>query len=97
VSSAAAQRPAVSAIQGQKKHRPLDWASRSLQREFEEVIMVEVQIEEMFRSDRSRSKDYRRAVVVNAEVKEANRTSEECTKKCRQKQIDRADTVRDVW
>jgi hypothetical protein len=32
-------------------HRPLDWASRSLEREFEEVIMVEVLIEEMFGSD----------------------------------------------
>ena len=28
-----------------------DWASRSLQREFELVIMVEVRIEEMFGSD----------------------------------------------
>ena len=33
------------------ERRPLDWASRSLQREFEEVIMVEVRIEEMYRSD----------------------------------------------
>ncbi len=33
------------------EHRPLGWASRSLQREFEQVIMVEVQIEEMFGSD----------------------------------------------
>src|SRR5580704_17675253 len=32
-------------------HRPLDWASRSLKREFELLIMVEVQIEEMFGSD----------------------------------------------
>jgi hypothetical protein len=31
--------------------RPHGWASRSLQREFEEAIMVEVQIEEMFGSD----------------------------------------------
>ena len=31
--------------------RASDWASRSLQREFELVIMVEVLIEEMFRSD----------------------------------------------
>jgi len=34
--------------------------------------MVEVQIEEMFRSDWSRPKDYERAVVVDAEVKENN-------------------------
>jgi hypothetical protein len=33
------------------EHRPLGWASRSLQREFEEVIMVEVLIEEMYGSD----------------------------------------------
>ena len=33
------------------EHRVSDWASRSLQREFEEVIMVEVLIEEMYRSD----------------------------------------------
>jgi hypothetical protein len=32
--------------------RPLDWASRSLQREFEVVIMVEVLIGEMFGSNR---------------------------------------------
>ena len=30
------------------EHRPLGGASRSLQREFEQVIMVEVRIEEMF-------------------------------------------------
>jgi hypothetical protein len=36
-------------------------------RKFAVVIMVEVLIEEMFRSDGSRPKDYRRAVVVNAE------------------------------
>ena len=33
------------------ERRPLDWASRSLKREFEVVIMVEVLIEEMFGSD----------------------------------------------
>ena len=33
------------------KHRPCDGASRSLKREFEQVIMVEVRIEEMFGSD----------------------------------------------
>ena len=32
-------------------HRASDWASRSLQREFEEVILVEVLIEEMSGSD----------------------------------------------
>src|SRR5712671_6875683 len=33
------------------ERRPFDWASRSLKRESEVVIMVEVLIEEMFRSD----------------------------------------------
>ena len=33
------------------ERRPLDWASRSLQREFAEVILVEVRIAEMSRSD----------------------------------------------
>jgi len=32
--------------------------------------MVEVRIEEMFRSDWTRSRDYERAVVVDAQVKE---------------------------
>jgi hypothetical protein len=41
-----------------------------LEREFAEVIMFEVRIEEMSRSDGSGSKDYKRAVVVEAEVKE---------------------------
>jgi len=35
-----------------------DWASRSLRRESEEVIVVEVLIEEMFRSGRNRPRDY---------------------------------------
>ena len=42
-------------------------------KEFAVVIMVEVLIEEMFRSDRNRPKDYRRAVVVNAEKEEHER------------------------
>jgi hypothetical protein len=37
--------------------------------------MVEVQIEEMFRSDRSRPKDYERAVVVEAEVNRTRKTT----------------------
>jgi hypothetical protein len=45
----------------------------SREREFAVVIMVEVLIEEMFRSDRNRPKDYRRAVVVNAEKEEHER------------------------
>jgi hypothetical protein len=59
------------------ERRALDGASRSLKREFEEVIMVEVLIEEMFGSDRSRSKDYKRAVVVDAgEKRKRQRTKE---------------------
>jgi hypothetical protein len=34
-------------------HRPVDWASRSLTREFEHVIMVDVPIGEMVGSNRS--------------------------------------------
>jgi hypothetical protein len=44
--------------------------------EFEEVILVEVLIEEMFGSDRSRPKDYERAVVVGPELNEQERSSE---------------------
>jgi hypothetical protein len=40
-------------------------------REFERVIVVEVLIGEMFRSDGSRPKDYRRAVVVDIGPKNA--------------------------
>jgi len=60
--------------------------------------MVEVLIEEMFGSDWSRPKDYRRAVVVDTGVKEHDeqRNSSEWTVKCAQKEIDRADVVRDV-
>jgi hypothetical protein len=53
-----------------RSNAALDWASRSLKREFELVIMVEVLIEEMFGSDWSRPKDHERTVVVDAEVKE---------------------------
>ena len=61
--------------------------------------MVEVLIEEMFRSDRSRPLDYKRAVVVDAEVKD-ERTKENTLQSERresaQKVFDRADIVRDV-
>ena len=39
------------------EHHPFDWASRSLRRESEEVIVVEVLIAEMFRSGRNRPRD----------------------------------------
>jgi hypothetical protein len=38
--------------------RRSQWASRSQEREFEQVILVEVQIAEMLASDCSRPKDY---------------------------------------
>jgi len=44
--------------------------------EFEEVILVEVLIEEMFGSERSRPTDYERAVVVGAEENEQECSSE---------------------
>ncbi len=80
------------------ERRPNDWASRSLKREFEEVIMVEDLIEEMFGSDGNRPQDYRRAVVVDtgAKEREVRKHSAERTEKCAQKRIDRADVVRDV-
>jgi hypothetical protein len=40
------------------------------EREFEEIIMVEVLLEEMYGSDGSRPLDYERAVVVKAEKKD---------------------------
>jgi hypothetical protein len=40
------------------------------EREFEQVILVDVLIEEMFGSDRNRPSDYARAVVVNVEDEE---------------------------
>jgi hypothetical protein len=40
------------------------------EREFEEIIMVEVLIEEMYGSDGSRPLDYERAVVAKAEKKD---------------------------
>ena len=58
---------------GVAPRRPHEWASRSLKREFELVIVVEVLIEEMFRSDRSRPLDYKRAVVVDAEKEKKER------------------------
>ena len=79
------------------ERRALDWASRSLEREFEEVIMVEIRIEEMFGSDRSRPLDYERAVVVDREVRKNEQDhSSEQMEKCAQKRFDRADIVRDV-
>jgi hypothetical protein len=63
--------------------------------------VVEVLIEEMFGSDRSRSKDYKRAVVVVQGKKKAKKNEREKLfqvkrKKCVQKELDRADIVRDV-
>jgi hypothetical protein len=47
------------------------------EREFEEVIMVEVWIEEMFGSDGSRPLDYERAVVVDAGKKRKRKRTKE--------------------
>lgn len=58
----------------------LGWASRSLQREFEELVTVEVLIAEMFGSDCSRSQDYQRALVVNAGLLAVTRDSEDATR-----------------
>jgi hypothetical protein len=59
--------------------------------------MVEVRIEEMFRSERSRPLDYERAVVVEAEVEEEQgRPLFGVNGVVRSKIFDRADIVRDV-
>jgi hypothetical protein len=70
-------------------------------REFEQVILVDVLIEEMFGSDRNRPLDYERAVVVNVEDEE---NDERRKKKLFQEKrrslfkivFDRADMVREV-
>jgi len=59
----------------------------SREREFAVVIMVEVLIEEMFRSDRNRPKDYRRAVVVNAQKEEDERTRKRKTLLSEKKEV----------
>jgi hypothetical protein len=75
--------------------------------EFEEVIMVEVLIKEMFGSDRSRSRDYERAVVVGTEVNGANKSTPRSERtrmltkrkehtKNQKKGLDRVGIVRDV-
>jgi hypothetical protein len=53
--------------------------------------MVEVRIEEMFRSDGSRPLDYKRAVVVDAEKRENERENlfQVKRKKCLRKELDR--------
>ena len=58
--------------------------------------MVEVRIEEMFRSDRSRPKDYERAVVVEASTqrrtrKTTLRSERRSALKKAEKELDRAD------
>jgi hypothetical protein len=69
------------------------------EREFEEVIMVEVQIEEMFGSDRSRPKRLQTSRGHRRRAKEHNERmySSEWAEKYAHKRIDRADVVRDVW
>jgi hypothetical protein len=69
------------------------------ERDFEEVIMVEVLIEEMFGLDSNRPSDYKRAVVVNAEQTENNKRRKIkalLSEKSAQKVFDAADMVRDV-
>jgi hypothetical protein len=71
-------------------------------RESEEVIVVEVLIEEMFRSGRSRSRDYEtsRGRRWRGKKKAAENERENLfqvrRKKYVQKEFDRADIVRDV-
>ena len=64
-------------------HRPLDWASRSLSREFEVVIMVERAIGEMVGSDRIRPKDYMRTFVDDDEFVQPKRNETAPRSECR--------------
>jgi hypothetical protein len=68
------------------------------EREFEVIIMVDVLIEEMFRSDSNRPKDYGRAVVADSGPKST--TNEDALRSDRRSalkiEIDAADVVRDV-
>lgn len=57
------------------ERRPLDWASRSLGRESEEVIVVEVWIEEMFRSGRNQPRDYKTSRGRRGGTNEVNKTT----------------------
>src|SRR5580692_2454231 len=78
-------------------HRPLDWASRSLSREFEVVIMVERAIGEMVGSDRVRPIDYMRTLVNDEGFFNQSATEQlsESTPSCAQKSLDNAVIVRD--
>ncbi len=76
-------------------HRPLERTSRSLQREFEQVIMVEVSIGEISGSDRSRPRDLRASRGRRCKGQREVHSSER-TEKSAQKRFDRADIVRDI-
>jgi len=73
----------------------------SREREFEQVILVDVLIEEMFGSDRNRPSDYERAVVVNVEDEENDERRKRKLFQEKRRSLfkivfDRADMVRDV-
>src|ERR1700732_3048845 len=78
-------------------HRPLDWASRSLSREFEVVIMVERAIGEMVGSDRVRPIDYIEpwSSMRGSSTRAQPNSSSESTPSCAQKSLDNTDIVRD--
>jgi hypothetical protein len=59
--------------------------------------VVDVLIEEMFRSDRNRPRDYETSRGRRSrDQKKHEDHSSECTESCAQKRFDRADIVRDV-
>src|SRR2546423_3932267 len=69
-------------------HRPVDWASRSLTREFERVIMVDVLIGEMVGSDRSPPERLQRAFGA-----ECQRSSTRPKWRCSQRRSGRVATT----
>src|SRR6266550_3036904 len=69
-------------------HRPVDWASRSLTREFEHVIMVDVLIGEMVGSDRSPPERLQRAFGA-----ECQRSSTRPKWRCSQRRSGRVTTT----
>src|SRR5207253_9404605 len=69
-------------------HRPVDWASRSLTREFEHVIMVDVLIGEMVGSDRSPPERLQRAFGA-----ECQRSSTRPKWRCSQRRSGRVATT----
>src|SRR2546430_4622596 len=80
--------PYTTLFRSEINHRPVDWASRSLTREFEHVIMVDVLIGEMVGSDRSPPERLQRAFGA-----ECQRSSTRPKWRCSQRRSGRVATT----